>query len=697
MGVKKSKIFFVLITLVAFMSLQIIGMDAMSADISLVDEEKGTQVDYSIIGQYDDNYGLPNEIIFQDNTAFIASNDGLLIIDVSDANSPELLGFYNSLGVVNDVVLNDGFAFLATSNIGIEVINITDLSTPFQQYFCSINENLQAIYIEQNLAYLACETVDLIIVNIADLSNMYKLGTFDDPVDNPFDPFLGINGRAQDVFVRDNVAIVADGEDGLNIIDVLDPNNPILITKSGNSSNTYDFQIVDNFLYATRYEKGFSIFNISDVTSPNCTSTYYYDAHYNYPTDLFVVEDIVYIAHKGRNYTIIDDAIGGLEMVNITNPFNPVHIDKIFLYKNILLVSVYNGVAYLYEEDKSIIIVDVENVGYPLLAKYKLGAESKGLVVKNKHVFVHEFRNGFEIIDVSNPSNPVEIAQLESYYYYKRLAISEDYLFAKVYNPQMIINFNLLSIDIQDVYNPTIEEKHDDVTVGYIQATSSEFYTCTNTFRAYEIESPYNLNLVDELSIYGPFVVLKDEIIMMTISGNLTIIDISNSSNLQTQVLDSYEIPISQWREIAYDNNIVAFLHRDLMLIDISDRSKPSLVYTILNDVVEFQDIMIYQNYLFGLATTTGHYFDIFIYDITDPSNPIQVLTIDSNDYQDFYFDGNYLYATAGFNGLQVIKINGLVFQTSKIDINITFTILSFGSIFLIIISFIRIRKSKKR
>ncbi|MHA1126550.1 MAG: LVIVD repeat-containing protein [Candidatus Heimdallarchaeota archaeon] len=697
MRVKITNIFGILLVGILFLSLQNFSLYTQGKDSSFEEQNMEAQVDYSIIGQHDDNYGVPEEIIFQDDVAYIASGDGLLILDVADPTSPEHLGFYNSPGIVNDVVLENGYAYLATENIGLEVINITDLINPFRQYVCSINEEIKGLYLEQNYAYLACEIVDLIIVNITDLANMEVLGTFDDPNDNPFDPWMSINGRAQDVFVRNDVAIVADGEDGLNIINVLDPNNPVLLDKHENSSETYDFQVVDDLLYTTNYEYGFSIFNISNMVSPEFLSRYHYNVHYNFPQNLYVVDEIVYVAHKGYNYTSLDDAIGGLELVNASDPYNPIHIEKILLYKDMLEVFVYNGDAYLYEEDKSILIVDISNVSYPTKAVYNLGGTAKGLVYKNKCVFIHDYQSGFEIIDVSTPTNPVELGQLASYNYYDRLTVSNDYFFARVYDPYISIDCDLLTINIQDLNNPTIEEAHTDTNVFRIQATDSELYSCAGELRSYEIASPYDLNLLDTVSTYGPFIISGDEIFLMNYDGELVLIDISDPANLQSQISGTFTTQMSSTKKIVYGNNVVAFLQNDLMLIDVSDRSNPTLVHTILDDTEEFYDVMIYKNYLFGITKTLGYPDDIIVYDISDPSNPLQILTIDSGCYQDFHFDGSYLYASAGFSGLQIIQINGLVFPTTEIDIDSMFTLVTFGPILLIITWIIRTRKSKKR
>jgi len=695
MRVKNTNIFGILLVCILFLSLQNVSLYIQGKDSSFEEQNMEAQVDYSIIGQYDDNYGVPKETVIQDSKAYIASIDGLLILDVSSPNLPEHLGFFNSAGEVNDVAIKDGFAFLATTDVGLEVVNITDPTNPFLHNVCSINEQLEGLYLELGTAYLACEKIDLIIVNITDLSNMHVLGIYDDPNDNPVDPFLFIDGRSHDVYARDGYAIIADGEDGLNIINVLDPENPTLVMKHVDSPETYDFQIVDNLLYTTNEYFGFSIFNISSMSSPDFLSIYHYDVHNNWGRDIYVENDIAYIAQSGNNYTHYDDVIGGLELVKISDPNNPIHINKILLYKNFYKVIFYEGFVLLNEGNYDFRIVDPQDIISPTKGYYRFGGYANKVSVRNNHAFLFEDKNGLEIIDVSTPSAPEETAQVNFDYYLSSLSLTDDYLFITVYDPYE--GDKVLTFDINDVNNPFIKEYHTDIFAYKMLADSSEIYISRSEFTSYEITSPYNLVPIDNLPIYGQFVISGDDVYLMSNSGELNIVDITNPNDLQIQsttpTISITGIP----KDIVYGNNLIAYLDSDIKIIDVSDKQNPILVSTI-EDLNYCYNIGIYQKYLFVVDSDFIQGKDILtIYDLDDPSNPTEVLTINAPNIYDFYFDGELLYTANGMNGLQIIEINGLDLATSPVEINTTFTVLVFGPILLIISWITRIRKSKKR
>jgi len=85
------------------------------------------------------------------------------------------------------------------------------------------------VYVSGNIAYVADGGDGLEIIDVSDPTNPALLGRFGDDYN-----------YSRDVYVSGNIAYVADGEDGLEIIDVSDPTNPALLGKFG---DYYNFSI----------------------------------------------------------------------------------------------------------------------------------------------------------------------------------------------------------------------------------------------------------------------------------------------------------------------------------------------------------------------------------------------------------------------------------------------------------------------
>ena len=117
------------------------------------------------------------DVVVADNHAFVADGaSGLLVIDVTDAAAPALVGSLDTEGVARGVAVSGKTVFIADGGAGLQIIDVSDPAVPTW------------------------------------------LGTYDTP------------GMANGVSVAGNFAYVADGASGLLVIDVSDPARP---TRSG--------------------------------------------------------------------------------------------------------------------------------------------------------------------------------------------------------------------------------------------------------------------------------------------------------------------------------------------------------------------------------------------------------------------------------------------------------------------------------
>ena len=224
----------------------------------------------------DDIAYFPNEI--QDEGGF--SEGSFQIIDISDKNSPDVLGTVKSEGRIKDVWVTEDYAY-ATYEIfqkksGIQIINVEDKKNPMTIgiYDTGILKSsplrgiISSIRTNENYLYVLVGD-DLKIMDISDRENIVEKSSY--PISKttldfyvegnylflPFDNSLQIidisdeenpimasdilsSGEVTDVFIDNNNAfityVIKNGEDqveksGIQVIDVLDKNNPILIAE----------------------------------------------------------------------------------------------------------------------------------------------------------------------------------------------------------------------------------------------------------------------------------------------------------------------------------------------------------------------------------------------------------------------------------------------------------------------------------
>ena len=129
---------------------------------------------------FDDRLGPMNDIMIQNNLAFVAvSWGGLVIFDITDLSNPMLLGsYYEALNttsvsdseLTSGVFVRDEIAFVADGANGMLVINVSNPNTPFKIGHYKDGESYYNVFIKNNYAYLLRGSDTLVILNITNLS-----------------------------------------------------------------------------------------------------------------------------------------------------------------------------------------------------------------------------------------------------------------------------------------------------------------------------------------------------------------------------------------------------------------------------------------------------------------------------------------------------------------------------------------------
>jgi len=114
---------------------------------------------------------------------------------------------------------------------------------------------------------------------------------------------------ALNVYVVDTLAYVAYNYEGMLVINVKDPENPVKIGTYNTGGAVFDVFVVDTIAYITKYYSGMVILNISNPAAPDSIGFYPLS---NININIFVQDTIAYITG------------GGLEIVNVSNLYAPV-------------------------------------------------------------------------------------------------------------------------------------------------------------------------------------------------------------------------------------------------------------------------------------------------------------------------------------------------------------------------------------
>lgn len=209
------------------------------------------------------------------------------------------------------------------------------------------------------------------------------------------------NGFAYSSYISGNFAYIADGAEGLKVVDVSDPTNPILVGSLANSSTAVGIYVSGRYAYMADNNDGLYIIDVIHPTQPVLVSTY----PMNNNSDVKVV----------GQYAYVTDGSAGIRVLDVSNP------------SAVKLVSTYNTPGtptklfingkYLYLADggSGLEIYDISNpANITAVGNIATADNAQGVYVTGRYAYVAIGGTGFDIIDVSDPTAPELLSQTDT-------------------------------------------------------------------------------------------------------------------------------------------------------------------------------------------------------------------------------------------------------------------------------------------
>lgn len=225
------------------------------------------------------------------------------------------------------------------------------------------------------------------------------------PVPQP-DPVVGTlvpPGNALAITVRDGLAYIANGLEGIRIVDISDPSAAVEVGTLNTPVNSFDVSVSGDVAYIADARGGLQIIDISDPAAPLPLASIETagDAF-----ALYLSDGVVYVA----------EGSSGILIVDVSDPSAPAVLGTIDTPGDGLGVIVVNGIAYVADGDEGLRIFDVSDPAAPV----ELGAFGGGeipvldVAISDGLAYVTSAFFGLHVVDISDPSNPVEVGALEN-------------------------------------------------------------------------------------------------------------------------------------------------------------------------------------------------------------------------------------------------------------------------------------------
>lgn len=301
------------------------------------------------------------DVFVQGKYAYVTGWDGFHIIDISDPQNPRL---------------------------------VSSLTTPYLP--------AKRLFVFESYAYVA-DGGKLLIINIEDPSNPHIVSTVDINPDFFSNEGLLWVGYVEDVYVSSSFAYVANGGQGISIIDISNPRTPRIVG-SAPSDYAVGVYVSNNYLY---------------VVGNTLTSS-----------------------------------SGALTIMEIENPEHPNLLGHILTSGDAKDVYVSGNYAYVANGLSGLQIIDVKNPAKPsIVGNYDRFFETvEGVYVSGSHAYLAKGWGGLEVINIDNPSDPATVAEIETPGSAQSVYVSGSYAYVADRD-------DFLIVEIQDIHGQQADVK----------------------------------------------------------------------------------------------------------------------------------------------------------------------------------------------------------------------------------------------
>jgi len=538
------------------------------------------------------------------NLAFVGSGAGVYITDISDPDNPVILSEIRARSLVDgsfyDAVTQR--LYLAAYFSGIEIWDLSDIYNPVRLSRCPTEPYPRAgIYASGDYVFATTVAYGLRVIDVSDPTNPYEVA------DCPISDYVW------NMAVSGNYIYITGNSQGLKVIDISNPLNPHIVANYPTAKG--GIYISEPYAFFAESGYGLKIFNIADPLNAyqvgSCTIA-------GYPAKVVVFDNHAYVAGNEC----------GLVAINIENPDNPYQVDSYSgYYQNI---TGEDGYVYLSGQIDGFLVFDVTNpASIQYVTGYSLPNFASDVAVSGDYIYTGS--NGFRVIDVSEPTYPIQVgySEIEG----GCVAAAGSYV---IYSPKSMGAPNSVNImNVEDPANPYREG----------------FYTCP--------AMTYDLAVQDNLAFVACW------------WDGMRIIDFEDpSSPYQTgHVLGWFNgaVPGEEYcfvqavdvqGDYAYIIDYGPFPDQDtfgLYIIDISNPANPFVVTRYTDFTSHGSDIDVEGDY----AYIADSYGGMEVINIADPNAPSTVGYCELIDSaQGIHVDGEYAYiANYILGGVQVLFI----------------------------------------
>ncbi len=511
------------------------------------------------------------------------------------------------MGSVEDVAVHpDGYIYLASCQQGVQILRLDD--NQLKEQYIAKEAHGCAASVAVSDDFLATAYLERGI-HIYSITNSFVSPRWIAQADT--------EGTSRDVAIKGHYAYIADGDAGLQVIDMAAVINPIAAqVKFDAGADAQGVHIYGDYAYVAAGLRGLQIVNIADPLNPILEKTVNLDT---YARAVFVYP-IPYGegGEKGSVHAYVtgggENRASGVWIVDVSNPKEPKKLGSHSTTNPALDVAADGRLVYVLEEGRGLRVFNVTDPNAiqdtspePVEGNYS------GLAVAAHQVVVGKKMQGVEVFKIDDPAHPVSVASIGG------VGVVRDALMVGHYLYTVDGDKGVWVVDLKDPKNLSMLHYPTPGTAQAISAAGNKLYVADGNKGLLVLTIGEN----GSLARAGAFDALQD-VSEVAVRGNYT-----------------YVVNVSRFIDIFNTANPAAITHAGVF---------PSQAPVV--------DMSVAGRYLYLAEGEAG----IEVVDIADPTKPTKVpfsADVELTNVQAIRVAeaANYLYVAQGEKGLKVLNV----------------------------------------
>jgi len=586
--------------------------------------------------------GIPatvNDYKIVGNIMYCAVNNGIMIMDYTDAAAPQMLSYLQMEDAAGQIEIQGEYAYVMARTAGMRIINISNPSEPFETGSFRLGNSAQGwgIAVQANFAYLAYGMDGFRIVDISNPSSPAETGAF-------FLPESDIFSR---VVVKENVAYTTVG----NIVyalNVQNPQSPVLLGQKSILGGITDMALRQNFLICVSnfndFSSSFYGLIVLDVTNPASINQVG-----NYDTDVYS-----YKLGLSGNLCYIGNGTAGVAVLNVDALGLVTYIGNVGGFTSpVRLVRVSDGKAFVSGEKIGIqsFMVDTP-ASFTHLSSFSTLHDCRDIQIRENVAYIANGRDGLVTVDISDPIHPVIIGWSPNSGNGLGIALNNDYAYIAD-GSAGVMEYNIVNPHLPVLTGSVMTDNWaQDIVIrnniGYVAVDVLGLQLLNLSIPGL----PSSTGSAFDLSGTSYGIALKDNLALLASGGaGLHLVDISMPA--QPALVSTYNTPGSAYDVFSKDNKVyIADSQGGLVVVDISDIHMPQGIGQsfIPGDA---RQVIVEGNSAFVADWSHG----IRVLSINDPANMIQTHNYKlSGTAHNMALHGEFIYIASGSAGLTILR-----------------------------------------